>query len=107
MSKINEGMAEAEVLAILGRPDDVSTQKDWQRRVPDTLAVWHYGTAGHMKAATLGQICIGNDHRVRILLAARACLRPRACLRSPNCGGSSRPSTSCLDSMAGNTTLDQ
>jgi hypothetical protein len=64
MNKIKEGMPEEEVIERLGQPDDVSTDKDGVRTV-GTLKILRYGASGHMKAATLGQICIHENHRVQ------------------------------------------
>jgi hypothetical protein len=65
MNKVKKGMPEAEVIALLGQPDDVTTDKDWGGRINHTLKIWRYGASGHMKAATLGQICIDDNHRVQ------------------------------------------
>jgi hypothetical protein len=67
MNKIKEGMPEEDATALLGLPDDVSTDKDWQGRINHTLKILRYGASGHMKAATLGQICIDQDHRVQYI----------------------------------------
>ena len=43
MSKVQEGMSQAEVIALVGKPDDVTTQKDWERclcRCARNLAIW-------------------------------------------------------------------
>ena len=50
LAKIKENMSESEVVAILGRPDDVRTQFDpgGIGRV-HTKEIWCYGTKGHLK----------------------------------------------------------
>jgi hypothetical protein len=58
-------MPEADVLVLLGRPDDVSTQKDWNFRLANALEIWRYGASGHMRPATLGQLSINRNHRVQ------------------------------------------
>src|SRR5437764_1950981 len=59
MSKVTVGMPEAEVLALLGPPDDVRTATElaW----PVIREIWRYGTDGHLTPATLGEVRI--DHR--------------------------------------------
>lgn len=65
MSKVKVSMREAEVLALVGKPDDVTTSKDWGGwGFAHTQSVWRYGTASHTSAATLGEIGIDSDHRV-------------------------------------------
>jgi hypothetical protein len=64
MNKVQQGMSQAEVIALVGKPDDVSTQKDWDFSPADVREIWRYGAAGHMKVATLGQIDI--DHAGRV-----------------------------------------
>jgi hypothetical protein len=45
MSKIEVGMTENEILALLGKPDDVQTQYDAGGIVtPRTKEIWRYGT---------------------------------------------------------------
>jgi hypothetical protein len=55
MNRVKEGMSEAEVLALLGKPDDVSTENH-------PFKFLRYGSSGHMKAATLGYVCIDQEH---------------------------------------------
>lgn len=43
MNKVKEGMPEAEALALLGQPDDVTTDKDWGVRINHTLKIGRYG----------------------------------------------------------------
>ena len=64
MGKIKEGMPQAEVIKILGPPDDVLTRKDVQG-LNDALEIWRYGASGHMKPATLAQISIDGEHRAQ------------------------------------------
>jgi hypothetical protein len=68
MGKIKEGMPQAEVIKILGPPDDVTTKKDGEgMEINHALEIWRYGASGHMKPATLAQICIDVDHRVQYI----------------------------------------
>jgi hypothetical protein len=52
MNKVQQGMSQVEVIALVGKPDDVSTQKDWDFGPADVREIWRYGAAGHMKVAT-------------------------------------------------------
>ena len=63
MSKVKEGMSEADPIALLGKPDDVSTEKDWGRRSADTRETWRYGASGHM-AVALGRLGIDENRKV-------------------------------------------
>ncbi len=63
MNKIKEGMSEAEVVALVGQPDDVTTGRD-RERLDLARKVWRYGVSAHMKVATLGQICIDGNRCV-------------------------------------------
>ncbi|HXY34853.1 MAG TPA: hypothetical protein VEI07_11540 [Planctomycetaceae bacterium] len=67
MNRIKKGMPEEEAVALVGQPDDVSTDKDWNGALPHTLKILRYGASGHRRAATLGQIWIDDDHRVQYL----------------------------------------
>jgi hypothetical protein len=66
MSKVHEGMSQAEVIALIGKPDDVTTQKDWNVSFVgmSVREIWRYGAAGPMHVATLGQIDISAAGRV-------------------------------------------
>jgi hypothetical protein len=64
MSKVHEGMSHAEIIALVGKPDDVTTQRDWQVAFADVREIWRYGAAGPMQVATLGQIEINGAGRV-------------------------------------------
>ena len=96
MGKIKEGMPQAEVIKILGPPDDVLTRKDVQG-LNDALEILRDGASGHMKPATLAQISIDGEHRAVNPFTVWECLRRKACLRSPSCGESSRRSRTFLD----------
>src|SRR5204863_104002 len=66
MSKLKEGMSEAEVLSLLGRPDDIRTQHDpGGVSTTGTREIWRYGTSGHLTTATLGQVYIDDKGRVQ------------------------------------------
>ena len=43
MNKVQQGMSQAEVIALVGKPDDVSTQKDWDFSPADVREIWRYG----------------------------------------------------------------
>ena len=78
MSKVQEGMSQAEVIALVGKPDDVTTQKDWDVALADVREIWRYGAAAPMKVATLGQIEINGAGRVA-RCSAKGLRRPTAC----------------------------
>ena len=40
MGKVKVGMSEAQVLALVGKPDDVSTPKDWDLDLAHIREVW-------------------------------------------------------------------
>src|SRR5579885_1030313 len=66
MSHVKEGMPEKEVIALLGRPDDVRTQYD-PDGIPttNTREVWGYGTNGHLTFPTLGSVYIDTHGRAQ------------------------------------------
>jgi hypothetical protein len=80
LNKIKKGMPEAEVIAIVGRPDDIGGKKE--RNLGGTLKIWRYGTSGHKQPATLGQIWIDVDHRVQ-LIAGQGTPPPEGLLTEP------------------------
>jgi len=71
MNKVKVGMSEAEVVALLGRPDDMRTERDPGGVEPrtdpiaffncKTKEVWRYGASGHLTTALLGQVYIDKD----------------------------------------------
>ncbi len=68
MSRLKEGMSEQEVIAILGKPDDVRTQFDLGGNNPTgAMAIWGYGCDGHLTFPTLGCVYIGTDRRVQFI----------------------------------------
>src|SRR5262245_43752408 len=55
MAKVKEGMTEKDVLALLGKPEDVRAQTDpGGISTTRTREIWRYGTAGHLTFPTLG-----------------------------------------------------
>jgi len=59
IANVKEGMMEAEVLALLGKPDDVRTHRDpGGISTTRTKEIWRYGTDGHLTCATLGCVYI-------------------------------------------------
>jgi hypothetical protein len=68
MRKVEEGMSEARVVAIVGKPDDVRTRADAGDRLPaEVEQVWCYGTHGHLTFPTLGQILFDRQRKVRYI----------------------------------------
>lgn len=55
MSKVKEGMSAADVQKLLGKPDDIRTERDPGGLVGfQTSEIWGYGTDGHLAFPTLG-----------------------------------------------------
>jgi hypothetical protein len=55
-------ISEREIIAMLGKPDDIRTRHDASERLPnETKEVWCYGTNGHMTFPTLGCIDINKQ----------------------------------------------
>jgi hypothetical protein len=66
MAKIRENMTEAEVVTILGRPDDIRTERDpGGIRLPNAKEIWCYGTKGHFSFPTLGCVFIDKNGRAQ------------------------------------------
>ena len=73
MAKLREGVPEKEVLAILGRPDDVRTQYDpGGISTYKTKEVWCYGTNGHLTFPTLGCVYIDKEGKAQYIFGGRA-----------------------------------
>jgi hypothetical protein len=65
MASIQQGMREGQVMAILGRPDEVRTGKELTNDYPPRIKqVLCYGALGHGTFPTLGQIYIDRDGKV-------------------------------------------
>jgi hypothetical protein len=72
MVKIKEGMAKKEVLALLGKPDDIRTATDpGGISTTRTREIWRYGTDGHLTFPTLGCVYIDNEGKVQYVYGAR------------------------------------
>jgi hypothetical protein len=56
LSSIKKGMREADVIRILGKPDDVRTTDEMQMGVEYSTEVWCFGVDGHLGFPTLGTI---------------------------------------------------
>lgn len=62
MSRITEGTKAGEVVKLLGKPDDIHTERDpGGLRLNKTTEVWGYGTSGHLTFPTLGIIYMSGD----------------------------------------------
>jgi hypothetical protein len=69
INKVEEGMSRAQVIALLGKPDDIRTEDDRGGVEPDGVKeIWRYGTSGHLTTATLGQVCIHEVGRVQCVI---------------------------------------
>jgi hypothetical protein len=72
MAHIEQGMSGNEVIAALGRPDDVRTEHDPDGRpVVGTREVWRYGTNGHLTFPTLGCVYIDTNGKVQYVYGGR------------------------------------
>ncbi len=59
MGRVTPGMPEEQVAAILGKPDDIRTDRDpGGISTARTREIWCYGTDGHLTFPTLGRIYI-------------------------------------------------
>ncbi|HEY2413596.1 MAG TPA: hypothetical protein VGI40_15205 [Pirellulaceae bacterium] len=68
MSRVTEGMLEAEVLSLLGKPDDVRSEHDAGGvRTARTREIWRYGTSGHLTPATLGKVYIDKQGQAQYI----------------------------------------
>jgi hypothetical protein len=68
MSRVTEGMPAAEVVRLLGKPDDIRTEHDAGGiSTSRTKEIWRYGTSGHLTTATLGQVYIDEDGRAQYI----------------------------------------
>jgi len=66
LSNVKPGMQAAEVMSLLGPPDDIRTQNDpGGISATRTVEVWRYGTSGHLTFATLGTVHIQADRTVQ------------------------------------------
>ncbi|HEV8000340.1 MAG TPA: hypothetical protein VGP63_10700, partial [Planctomycetaceae bacterium] len=64
MSKIKEGMTEAEVLALVGKPDDIRASGTWGA---SQAREWRYGVSQHLAQAMLGEVGIDGSQRVHFV----------------------------------------
>lgn len=72
IAQVNEGMTEAEVLALLGKPDDIRTHRDpGGISTTRTKEIWRYGTDGHLTFATLGCVYIDKAGKAQYVYGGR------------------------------------
>ncbi|MFN0054307.1 MAG: hypothetical protein ACKV0T_19195, partial [Planctomycetales bacterium] len=65
---LKEGMPASKVRRVLGPPDDIRTRNDpGGISSAGTKEIWRYGTSGHLKTATLGQVYLDHEDRVQCL----------------------------------------
>jgi len=68
MAKVTDGMPEKQVLALLGKPDDVRTHHDPGGFIfRGTREIWCYGTNGHFTFPTLGCIYIDAKGKAELI----------------------------------------
>ncbi|HJZ59890.1 MAG TPA: hypothetical protein VKE74_33420, partial [Gemmataceae bacterium] len=72
MAKVTPGLAEKDVLALLGKPDDVKTRTDpGGISTTRTREIWRYGTDGHLSFPTLGCVYIDTDGKAQYVYGGR------------------------------------
>lgn len=83
MSRVKEGMPQAEVLALIGKPDDirVSGYSGGLMKRPDEE--WRYGVSQHLAPAMLGEVGFDENQRVRFVSGQAQC-HPTGCSQSPS-----------------------
>jgi len=67
--KVEKGMPESDVLALLGKPDDVITRQD--RKAIHTIGtneIWCYGADSHLAFPTLGRVYIDGKGKVQHII---------------------------------------
>jgi hypothetical protein len=67
MGTLKTGMTKAQVLAALGKPDDIQPAGTPYHRIPHSEELWCYGTSGHLSFPTLGSICFDDNHTVQLI----------------------------------------
>jgi hypothetical protein len=65
VGKVRLTMSHADVVALLGRPDDIRTERDDGISTAGTKEIWRYGTSGHLTTATLGQVYFDRADQVQ------------------------------------------
>lgn len=72
LATIRKGMTAAQVVRILGAPDDVRTQSDpGGILTTDTSEALRYGTNGHLSCASLGQVYLNRGRAVQYVFGGR------------------------------------
>ena len=70
MSRLKVGMSHHEVLRLLGEPDDKRTKYDPGGTADQKREEWRYGTRGHLTTATLGQVFLDDDLKIKRVFGA-------------------------------------
>jgi hypothetical protein len=72
LSKITPQMSSDEVIAAVGKPDDIKTERDPGGIIATrTVEVWRYGTDGHLTFGTLGTVHIQADKKVQYVFGGK------------------------------------
>jgi hypothetical protein len=72
MAKVKKGMPDKDVLALLGKPDDIRTKADpGGIHTTRTREIWRYGTAGHLTFPTLGCVYIDYEGKAQYIYGSR------------------------------------
>jgi hypothetical protein len=67
LSLINLGMPAAEVMRILGKPDDITTGNEIRGSINDSNEEWCFGTDGHLSFPTLGTVHLGDANGRKVV----------------------------------------
>jgi len=72
IAQVKVGMTEAEVVALLGKPDDIRTHRDpGGISTTRTREIWRYGTDGHLTFATLGCVYVDKAGKAQYVYGGR------------------------------------
>jgi len=72
IAQVKEGMTEAEIVALLGKPDDFKTHRDpGGISTTRTKEIWRYGTEGHLTFATLGCVYVDKAGKAQYVYGGR------------------------------------
>jgi len=77
LAKVKKGMPGKDVMAALGRPDDVRTQYDpGGISTLRTKEIWCYGTNGHLTFPTLGCVYVDTEGKIQYVFGGRGDPQP-------------------------------
>ncbi len=84
LAQVKPGTRAAQVRKVLGEPDDIRTERDpGGITAARTVAVWRYGTDGHLTFGTRGTVHIQADDTVQYVFGDRGTPPPESVLAEP------------------------